>query len=537
MCLFGDASRRAAAGDDVPAISIARAATAPKEAFSYPKDGTVDVSTNPSDDPENNRLSNWSIMHAVLPAEFMQTQKKESDRREHRTPVRVRKFYGPTTIEDDDPLLELGDVLDGLGVTDPGNRARTIQSFIVVNLTTMKIQAPEMNLSRLHRTTTCIRLSQLRRVIVNVNTPFGKVFLDVISANGLRMHAGDRLVVEDAAKHRAAMQHLMATAPTNLQCLFGAAAERANAAKGKTAVIDTTLAVAELEDDDVRIEETDPEDVPRQAAGDDTCIFRDVGGAVIRQRRADRYLDATAMCNAGGKRWAHYKENSGSTKFLNRLKSNIGIPMLDLIQSQQGGDHSGTWIHPQVAYHLAQWISPTFAVAVSGWLNELATTGRVEIADDHLLRDPVSLASPAAHAPPAAGSAAAGSSGATPAGAPTTSIWLSTTRSRPWRMAAQDSWTTRTAYAHGLFMEKLHEGLRVHCEKADTDVAANAAEDVAAHASKVDKAIQARPCGRTCRCVWGFYTFVHTARVIIMVISASSNATCWSTGTFLMSWI
>jgi hypothetical protein len=225
MCLFGDASRRAAAGEDVPALSIARAATA----VSYPKDGTVDVSTNPSDNPENNRLSNWSIMHAVLPAEFMQTQKKESDRREHRTPVRVRKFYGPTNIEDDDPLLELGDVLDGLGVNDPSNRAKLVQNFIVVKNTTMKIQAPEMNLSRLHRTTSCIRLSQLRSVIVNVNTLFGKVFLDVISANGLRMHAGDRRGVEDAAKHRAAMQNLMATDPTNLQCLFGAAADRANA--------------------------------------------------------------------------------------------------------------------------------------------------------------------------------------------------------------------------------------------------------------------------------------------------------------------
>jgi hypothetical protein len=49
-------------------------------------------------------------------------------------------------------------------------------------------------------------------------------------------------------------------------------------------------------------------------------------------------------------------------------------------------------------------------------------------------------------------------------------------------------------HAHGMFMEKLHEGLRVHCEKVNKDSAARTtrtSEDVAAHAAKADKDVAA----------------------------------------------
>jgi hypothetical protein len=301
-------------------------------------------------------------MHAVLPEAFMQTQKKEADRREHRTPVRVRTTYGMDGILDNDPLLELGDVLDGLGVADPGNRSRSIQSFLVVNLTRRKFQVPEMNLRQMHKTTTCIRLSQLRSVIVNVNTPFGKVFLDVISANGLRLHAGDQLVVEDAAKHRVAMQNLMATDPTNLQCLFGAAADRANAG--------------------------------------------------------------------------------------------LASPMID---EARAAGAAGT--------------------AILG--NQLPTAGPSETA---------------ANPKPAVSTSA----DPTKAGADDNLKLVVHNKERD----LENDRPGFMDHAHGLFMEKLHEGLRVHCEKADKDSAIHDAkvdkdiqamrEDVAAHAAKADKDVAAR---------------------------------------------
>ena len=35
----------------------------------------------------------------------------------------------------------------------------------------------------------------------------------------------------------------------------------------------------------------------------------------------------------------------------------------------------GTWVHPDVAIHLAQWCSPKFAVQVSRWVREWMTSG------------------------------------------------------------------------------------------------------------------------------------------------------------------
>lgn len=36
------------------------------------------------------------------------------------------------------------------------------------------------------------------------------------------------------------------------------------------------------------------------------------------------------------------------------------------------GNHSGSWVHPDLAVHLTQWISPVFALQVARWVRELA---------------------------------------------------------------------------------------------------------------------------------------------------------------------
>jgi hypothetical protein len=91
---------------------------------------------------------------------------------------------------------------------------------------------------------------------------------------------------------------------------------------------------------------------------------------VIHQRVKDGYVNATAMCKAAGKLWGHYRENATTKAFLNALSVDIGIPITDLAQSIKGGspDLQGTWVHPQVAIHLAQWLSPEFAVKVTKWI-------------------------------------------------------------------------------------------------------------------------------------------------------------------------
>jgi hypothetical protein len=95
-----------------------------------------------------------------------------------------------------------------------------------------------------------------------------------------------------------------------------------------------------------------------------------VQGAIIYQRPKDGYINATAMCQAAGKLWGHYRENVATQAFLDALSGDIGMPISDLVQSIKGGDPrlQGTWIHPQVAIHFGQWLSPKFAVQVSQWV-------------------------------------------------------------------------------------------------------------------------------------------------------------------------
>ncbi|MBW8299474.1 MAG: KilA-N domain-containing protein [Hydrogenophaga sp.] len=93
-------------------------------------------------------------------------------------------------------------------------------------------------------------------------------------------------------------------------------------------------------------------------------------GVTIYQRPKDGYINATAMCQAAGRPWSRYWETTQAKEFAAALSSDIGIPISDAIQSVKGGEPrmQGTWVHPQVAIHLAQWLSPNFAVRVSKWV-------------------------------------------------------------------------------------------------------------------------------------------------------------------------
>jgi hypothetical protein len=95
-------------------------------------------------------------------------------------------------------------------------------------------------------------------------------------------------------------------------------------------------------------------------------------GAVIQQRLTDGYINATAMCKAAGKEWSNYRKNDVTEAFLIALEGSLRIRRDRIVQSVVTGanDHRGTWVHPQVAIHLAQWLSPEFAVLVSEWVFE-----------------------------------------------------------------------------------------------------------------------------------------------------------------------
>lgn len=113
----------------------------------------------------------------------------------------------------------------------------------------------------------------------------------------------------------------------------------------------------------------------------DLVIIRDIDGYPVGQRRIDGYINATAMCKAANKRWNHYTSVEATTKFFAELSAVTGLPVTVLAQSKYGGHPTdqGTWVHPQAAIHLAMWCSPKFSVIVTAWIQELLTTGKVEI--------------------------------------------------------------------------------------------------------------------------------------------------------------
>jgi hypothetical protein len=75
---------------------------------------------------------------------------------------------------------------------------------------------------------------------------------------------------------------------------------------------------------------------------------------VIECRQSDGYINATQLCKAGGKLFADWMRLKSTKEYLVSMETNMGIPILDLINKNIGGEHNGTWVHPKVAVNLAQ---------------------------------------------------------------------------------------------------------------------------------------------------------------------------------------
>lgn len=121
-----------------------------------------------------------------------------------------------------------------------------------------------------------------------------------------------------------------------------------------------------------------------------TLIHHEVRDSVIDQRAIDGYVNATAMCKVAGKPWGNYWRTTQTQEFVQALSADLHIRISELIQSVKGGNPAfqGTWVHPQVAIHLAQWLSPEFAVKVSQWVFEWFSGGgpRRSMLPDHVRR-------------------------------------------------------------------------------------------------------------------------------------------------------
>ena len=122
---------------------------------------------------------------------------------------------------------------------------------------------------------------------------------------------------------------------------------------------------------------------------DEKLVLADMGGEINLNgitilSREDGFIDATALCKAGGKKFNDWFRLEKTKSFLEILGGSAGYPADLLVQNITEGKNElrGTWVHPRLAVNIAQWISPLFDVQVSGWVYEIAITGTVTVGQE-----------------------------------------------------------------------------------------------------------------------------------------------------------
>jgi hypothetical protein len=106
-------------------------------------------------------------------------------------------------------------------------------------------------------------------------------------------------------------------------------------------------------------------------------VHHSIQGVEVCYRVTNGYFNATNMCKALKKQWHDFYRLASTNDFIEALSTETGIPVSVLVETKRGGIQSeqGTWVHPQIAIHLAQWLSPQFAVKVSQWVFDWVSLG------------------------------------------------------------------------------------------------------------------------------------------------------------------
>ena len=166
-----------------------------------------------------------------------------------------------------------------------------------------------------------------------------------------------------------------------ISLIYKASAERTQATIDEIAIIKAWQTVVEIE------QETDtPEELIDEPY--ELVPLELDNGYIIESRNEDGYIDVTNLCTAGKKKFNDWNRLNKTKAFLKELFSSAGIPAVELISQNTGGNgERHTWVHPQVAINIAQWISPQFDVKVSAWVLEVMMTGKVDITNTKSYRE------------------------------------------------------------------------------------------------------------------------------------------------------
>jgi len=106
-------------------------------------------------------------------------------------------------------------------------------------------------------------------------------------------------------------------------------------------------------------------------------IFKSYNGKKIRINPQTRYICITDLATASNKQTNDWIRSKAANEYLVALSEATGIPVIDLLVVGEG--NQPTWAHPKVALRFAQWCSPKLAVQVDFWVDELLSTGKVEL--------------------------------------------------------------------------------------------------------------------------------------------------------------
>jgi len=151
-------------------------------------------------------------------------------------------------------------------------------------------------------------------------------------------------------------------------------------------IVNKSNAIIDLKNENTELKENNITNNLILATIPTTLTLNDV---VIVSRTEDNYINATQLCQAGGKQFKHWYSLESTKLLINEAESEVGIPTSQLVDIKKGNSSEfsqGSWIHPDLAIQLAQWLSPRFALQVSKWIRTLFTNGNVSI-DIKILED------------------------------------------------------------------------------------------------------------------------------------------------------
>jgi hypothetical protein len=172
------------------------------------------------------------------------------------------------------------------------------------------------------------------------------------------------------------------TLKTEIKTLEKVATNSSNSIKLKKEILNNTFEI-DINLSNKQLNKTKYKDVPEDIVKKDIQSLKLKDNYQLEYRDIDGYINITNLCKAGGKHFKNWNQNDKTKRFLDVLSSTAGIPTVELLKQEQGGNgERHTWAHTQVAINIAQWISPEFDVLVSKWVYEIMLTGKVDITDN-----------------------------------------------------------------------------------------------------------------------------------------------------------